>query len=717
MTNLDEQIICLQKGLILANDANENNEGMVYTFQANLMQYGYMLTDKAFGALIKCSAEEIQQSYDSIINYLIHIMGGKAQFQPMYKNFPREVMQMSDMQLFYNAICHYWSNGNWMPTSVEKARGVKFENVKYTMLELTDMNGFLNIFTKLVSINQSLMPQDLEVVKWFVESGYDLRYPKTIPFKENLCTLAGMGLDVPVWQTTDVLRIAVHMSGGDVSLPKVPQAMIKSYTPGYRKRYVGMTANPERDKFKFRHFNRKERKFLLGLLNKTTDGTESMVPKQERWFRLFEQLHPGDHKRKFPKAYRMFQELARGPRNVAKGRTPLVKKNWPKVKTWGSRLNDAILIRLDLPLALKILSERPGEFMRRIDWLLRTFTANHPTIIASFKTAVLGSSNKVLYELYGHMHRRRNPVTNRSIMIKGARKRTQLPDLPAINSQSVDKIQACIFNALQANFAKLPPLGKVYIDPELSKIPLPTNMRSLNLSLKPLVRGQRTPFDNPKAKVIRAYCHWIDKYGTLDLDLSTTFIGTNKVGHCSWNTPGLKCGNSCHSGDVRNHVGPNAEYIDVDINDAIGMGFQYVVMSVHNFNGGALSDIDCSFGVEERQYPQSNLHWHPASNTGAQLLQSAGENVLIAILDLVNREYIYLDLDEKGSPVATNNVTAMMQAVADYAKPPAFSVYRLLVMHADARGQEVLTPEEADTIYKYSDFANDYIKAGEMMGI
>jgi hypothetical protein len=68
-------------------------------------------------------------------------------------------------------------------------------------------------------------------------------------------------------------------------------------------------------------------------------------------------------------------------------------------------------------------------------------------------------------------------------------------------------------------------LGNCWIDEELKKIPLPTNMRSMNFSTKPIIRGQRGPLDNPDAKVIRPFVHWMDKHGSEDLDLSVTFVG------------------------------------------------------------------------------------------------------------------------------------------------------------------------------------------------
>ncbi|MFM7989328.1 MAG: hypothetical protein ACKPKO_59440, partial [Candidatus Fonsibacter sp.] len=63
------------------------------------------------------------------------------------------------------------------------------------MIKYGTSERFSKIFTDLVSINTSLTPQDLEIVKWFVSSGETLVFPNVIPFKENLCTLAGMGIE------------------------------------------------------------------------------------------------------------------------------------------------------------------------------------------------------------------------------------------------------------------------------------------------------------------------------------------------------------------------------------------------------------------------------------------------------------------------------------------------------------------------------------------
>ena len=69
---------------------------------------------------------------------------------------------------------------------------------------------------------------------------------------------------LPKLTVTDVLRIAVHMSGGDISLPKVPYA--KTRASSWSRTLVD---NPMREAFKFKKFSRSERKLILGLLEQT----------------------------------------------------------------------------------------------------------------------------------------------------------------------------------------------------------------------------------------------------------------------------------------------------------------------------------------------------------------------------------------------------------------------------------------------------------------
>jgi hypothetical protein len=179
---LTKNIVALQKGLVVPSNDGMDNRIATATVQAHLMSWGYMLDQDAFEALSKSDLSYITNFNNEVLSYLKDITGGNRNYEPLYKNFPQEVMSMSDFELYFNAICHYWSNGNWEPSTVTYEKPIAFENIKYNMIKFATQERFSQIFTDLVSINTSISPQDMVIVKWFVQSGEKLIFPNIIPF-------------------------------------------------------------------------------------------------------------------------------------------------------------------------------------------------------------------------------------------------------------------------------------------------------------------------------------------------------------------------------------------------------------------------------------------------------------------------------------------------------------------------------------------------------
>ena len=115
-----------------------------------------------------------------------------------------------------------------------------------------------------------------------------------------------------------------------------------------------------------------------------------------------------------------------------------------------------------------------------------------------------------------------------------------------IGTDNVQNDINTIIGEFKNKFSKLPELGKIYIDEDLKKVPLPFAIRSINTSVKTYVRGTRIPF-NPDAKVIRPFIHWFDEFGYEDLDLSAGFYtkGLKQVTHISYTNLKNEMINSC----------------------------------------------------------------------------------------------------------------------------------------------------------------------------
>lgn len=687
--------------MVCPTDDGQDNKIVVATLQTHLMQWGYMLDEKAFNELSKSNISFIQNFHDEVIDYLRNVMGGKGNYVPLYKNFPEEVISTSDFDLFLNTVIHYWTRGEWEPTEVVFERPINFENIKYNMIGYG--TNFSQIFTDLVSINQSLTPQDLEIVKWFVNSGEKLVFPSQIPFKENLCTLAAMGIEgLPVKTPTDVLRIAVHLSGGDISLPKVPYAKVKQQ---YRWRRNEFVDNPERLNFRFKKFSRGERKYILGLLENTNCDPKEMVLKDQRWVRLGEILHPSEYKTKFPKAAHAFWLI----RKKDKGQHE-------KVASWYGWVDTAF--KSGLENGLKVLSQRPGEFARRIDWLVRTYPDNLNLIMDYLSDTLKGASNKVLFEVYSHFEKRTEPK-NRYIMVKGSRKRTALPTLPAIPVEIVESIHGRLFSTLKEKFSTLEPLGYCWVDDELKKIPLPTNMRSMNFSTKPSIRGQRIPFDNKDTKTIRPYLHFSKKHRDMTIDLSVLLVGEKVSDYVDWTH--LKLDDICaHSGDSWVRTGDCAEYVDINIQKALDAGYRYVLIQANNYCQSEELTQNNYFGIMEREYPKSNKIWLPETTSRAHIINNLKNKANIAIIDLETKEYIIVDEDADSGRFGLNIINHNdFKEIESLIELPKVSVYDLIILHVEARGKLWTegSEEKIDNYFHSKDFMESYEKIGKLMGV
>lgn len=668
----------------------ETSLRLAATLQAELMNLGYILDRKAYGYVTALSEDAITRLHKQIIPTIKATLGDTGN-KPFYPNFPQEVMAMDEVHLFLNAFVHYLTDGTWSPPQEMVDRGHAIEQTTFKTIFLGTNDDFLNIFTAKCSMNQAMTPQDAEIVDWFVDNNQELRMPSSIPFKETLCKLAAKKLDVPIRTVTDVLRIAVYLSGGDISLPKLPIVSKKGSNyltrSSYFRESIRKTLIESRKAFQFKKFTRSQRKYLLGLLEKTNLDLGEMQSRYGRWLRLGEILHPNEYARKFTKTARAFLQL----RNQYK---------YGKIRTFAGMID--LALRKSLADGLDVLASRPGEFARRLDWLIRTNLDNYNLILGRFGEVGGRVSSKVLVELANHFHGRRKNK-QRKVMLKKGSKNAVLKDLPALPASVVDSIVEMVAGLLRDKTKGLKPLGKVWIDPALSSLPLPSGMRSANTGVNAYIRGARIKFD--AKKVIRGYIHWYDQYGTIDIDLSCALYSEDlkQKNHISYTN--LKDGYACHSGDIRHRAGRNAEYIDLDIEKCRKAGIRYAIFHAFNFDGHPLADVpECVFGTMHREFPESDKIFRPDTIDNAIKVANQSTSAVICAFDLETSEMIWLDLESDRQIVESFTVNT----IAGYIQEPAFSVADLLRMHAETRGEIVERREDADLIFTNEQLAKDY---------
>lgn len=701
MYTLTPSVIALQRGMFYIDSrASEGTKApclsIAYTVQAELMQLGYMLDEHAFLCLPLLTGEDVIRYHDEVIAYLKYIKGD-GNYRPLYDGFPQQVMELGEAELFFNAIRHYWSNGEWVPNAYTKAKPTAFEHPSYKVLKPCSEAEFNRIFTEILSVNQSITPMDKEVVKWFLTNVSYGRIsemlPKEIPFKENLCFLLSITDGAGIGYTyTDILRTAVYMSGGDESLA---YNYLFCLTNRQRKHIMHLI------EWKTAANDRTGQHFL--------DSLEDLKKHRNKWLALFNHIHADSKRFRKP-------EYANAQRVVE-----LLRFHADKIHTWNAKVESWCFSNE----VFELLNQRPGEFARRLNSLLSAKKVGHAlsaiwpyeTVIRRFGKVAHKISNKVLFELYRYFEGRREDQKQRTVFIKGARKPVNLTPLEALPKQVVDQIQDAILGAVMEKLQSWPKLGKVIIDEKLKNIPLPTNMRSISETDIPVVRGTRIPINVDHTKAVRFYVHWKDEYGREDLDLSATLLGMGKKESLAWNSGMYIHHIGVHSGDVRHRKGDCAEYVDIDIKNAQREGYRYVIIDVRNYNGRSLKSVNPSFGYMEREYPVANNVWIPNTVAASWRLQSEAVACIALMIDLETMEYIPMDIDSN-SITATGDTDSILAAMRIYMEPPKLSVHDLVMWHAESRGAEIVEQAEEGeevTHFRFEDFSSSYIEILKLM--
>ena len=712
--------------LVPAADPATADPALAAALQAELMRLGHALDADALAAAGRAPAAWVLEFHDEILPHLAATLGADRAYEPFYPDFPAGVMDRPRAELFLNATRHYLSGGAWRPVRGAADPGPALEAGRPTLLRPGTDADLLRLFTDLAGSNTPLAEHDKLALRWFArERRADLPavMPAAIPFRETRVLLAAEGLGVPLTAPTDVLRAAAYLSGGDVSLPPVPQRVSAEPPPppepGWnadafrlwhaRTHAAALAARrAARDAFKFRNFSRPERRRLLGLLEATGADPADMLRHRERWLRLGERLHPGEFAARFPKSFAAFTALRRhGP-----GR---------RVRTFEGRVDLAFARgRRD---GMDALAARPGAFARRLDWLLRTSDdpAGVRAALATFDAVADGVSAKVLIEMFGHFAGRARPgLADRAVFLAGRGGRLKsIPALPPMDADLSQRVGHALLGAMRRRIAALPPLGRVWIDPRLADVPVPFAMRGVNAAVKTYVRGTRVPLPDA-APVLRCYLHWLDERGDQDLDLSVGLYDADlrAAGHLSFTNLKLDALNSCHSGDVRCVAGPCAEYVDLDVARCVAAGVRWAVVVAYNYQGLPMHAVpQCAVGLTPRERPEAGATFVPRSVENAMPLANESTGVIVCALDLAGRRMIWADLPAKQAvPVIEAGGGPAGVALRALLAGARMDLARLLRLHAESRGTVAGDAASADLALRFDDFATDYAAASAWTG-
>jgi hypothetical protein len=673
-----------------AADTDENQCGMVAALVKNIQSLGFTLSLELMQVLSKKAPDFITSFYMELVSVLKKLVGADKEYAPMYPNFPQQVLDASEAELFWNAIIHYLSCGTLVPDYTKNERFPLVGEYNLKEIRLGTDDEVMNIFRNLLSSKTALSAQDKADVEWFVENTEYVSFvPAEIPMKETKAffgnLLIGKG-DIEaakcLYKTaTDVLRLMAAVSDSDTSLAA---------------------------KIRFKKFSRKERRFFMELLASCKgEILEDMFRYRALWVTAGEIIHPGDFSkdRRYTKVLDAFV---------------LLREN-EKPLFFAGKVEEALL-RNDWKEAVSLLETRPGEFCRKLDQLLRMEGADTDFILARFEAVSDAVATRVLWQAKAHFMHRNDDVARiffpKGDIAKGFVSAAEYASLPAEVAQKAADVCG---NAILKQYADKPEMGKVFIDPAFSCYAAPFSQRSASSGFKQVARGSRLPLSD-SCKCVRPFIWWTNtKDGeVVDIDLSASLYDSewNHHGDCAFY--GLRIGglDIVHSGDIVNggRFGGKgvSEFIDFNPDVLAENGIKYVVMSVRAFSRHNFSQLPCSFGWMERSDSNSGEVYDPRTVENFIALTADARTAIPAIIDCENREVIWADMVESSNTrwfntaaANINGSTMTSYAVVHWNKP---SLYDIVLMNAVARGTVVATREEADVI-----FSNDPTKPMEQV--
>jgi stress response protein SCP2 len=686
------------------------------TFSQNLESLGFRCSKELFVAL----SQSKTFCEDAILMFgtLKEMLGADKVYRPMYPNFPKQVMEASDAELYINALYHYTGvlfGLNLLPQYEKEDRPELTEFIKLKEIGLGTWEEFHEMFRQIMTSKTSISEQDKADLIWYLENG-EVDLPDKIPFKEVLAVVARVIIEsgkteflTPYCKSaTDILRIAVALSDGDMSLAT---------------------------NTKFKSFNRKTRRTLLFLLESVELKAEDMLRHREKWKRLNEKLHSHEYAKLCPMAVTMLGRMH--------------KKEY-KIETFNSQV-EQMLAKGQAPLGL--LRQRPTEFARRLDKLLRMEkNCDNQQVTTAFHRIASKVSTPVLLNLITHFEFRKAPEL-RVFFPKGSlskiyARHNLLEDIPT--EDRVRVIGICN-STLVKRFESLERLPSMYIDPELRNIVVPFSERSASTSFKRMTRGSRFQLENKnfvrmfiwwknidsKDKGERKVCASCGDYhgrdsrdGRVDIDLSVVIVDEKfqYKDHVAYTNLQIDRFKAYHSGDITDAPNGACEFIDIDLDSITSNGGRYILMSVNSYTNQKFSNIpEVLAGWMNRKDVNSGEIFEAKTVDNKYDLTSEATISVPMVIDAVDKRVIWCDLAMTSSnfhfrnfkvhtdimPFIEKNVTPfvrqnirtvgnnvlcnmnknlmIVKSMVEMKRP---NLYELFWLHATARGSEVISDVE-----------------------
>ena len=685
------------------NIDNNVNETLSIEELATLIKkfegYGHIFSKELAIAISKEERNVIIDKLKSVIKVIENFKSDKD-YVVFYKNFPDEVINMSEVELYINQILHYWIG--YLPSNSENIIKEDVEPsklVKATELKLIDDEIIEKLFIDLLSSNVTLSEQYLDdvCVLTHSKSVEELEnYMEYIQMKETLTTLSSYvlrkkGVLIGNFKTaTDILRLIAKISKAELNNKHI-------------------------------HFAYFSRTKLSQLMNKLED-LKNIMPDINRyskpWHSFFKLYAKKINFNKYPKVRKVVDMLFGDISYITeRGK---INEQMKKLPTMSEE---------DLDNFVKKFTIFYGDYVREILSLLNKANENqYEKLLIGLENCVTKVNTRILFQLYDRVInlQEKDNLVPRLVNSKGKWRR--LKESINLSDELLNRVLEIVEDGIKIQLKEKENLGKVYIDEDYKNIMLTTSEKDSNVSLRPMTRGSRIAF-NPNAEVLRFFVAWKNldekimkefkvKYGRVDIDLSALsfdkdFKFKRVVAYYNQKEMGF-----AFSGDITDAPQGALEYIDIyDLEKQKKNGTRYILMQIRSYNGYTFKEINSVYaGVMEltsNEAKEKKNMYSTAITQGFQIMspQITTNTILV---DLVKFEYVWLDMNMANYKVDTfqNSLTYeeipyLNDLLKYFMKKQYVTMYDLLKLNADVRGILIENKEEADIIFEKVDNKNN----------
>lgn len=622
------------------------------TWISELAHLGYAASDELLAAAAKNSA-----AADEILEALKIHARDHVGYKPLHGDFENFMSTATDREVYVSAVLHYVSvyhNLASFDSQTEATVGaIRSSTRGLTVLEGASPDDAAGLARELVTQGQPFSETDLEHVILFL----DFVAPNMVDVQihENLAHLASLD---SAWTSkmttlTDVLRYATALSGGHPSLA-------------------------EKHNFKLRRPQRREVAHLLDrILRDNGENFEDFTRFPEAWKRLAASAHLGDY----------------GLDGVNRALEAVYRES---ARSFESRVDAAML--QSTVAAADLLEDRPGVFARRLMELVRASgPIDRRLVLADFSHVAHKVSLRVLIQLYDYLRGPSSEKLEATPLFAKSKTGGSIPN-KRIESDEYADVLAAVRHGFRDRLSD----RSFNVDQSLAgQYAIPMGVRTASNSSRVIGRGSRIKLDSD-AEFVRLFAHWKNTPDRVDIDLSGVFVSEDLQSSKSIWYGNLRSsgGEFYHSGDIVDAPNGAAEFIDVPLRIVDGM--RYVALSVHSYTGQPLSSIPEAWsGVMQRKGINSGENFEAADVAIRGDLMSDARQALTLVVDLQEREVIWVDRSASGLPAGGNVKNSRPTLILnDAILQPRMTVAELLDLTGAAvsRDGDDLDPARAEQV-------------------